>query len=122
MTYLTDRDIGRASPAKSGLASIKRFVDAAFEAVSTWRQRRDARDAFVGLLHQDDRILADIGVLRDEIEWAARLPLDVDAARALHDAAQRRRAEERSGLARRHDARHLDAVHAREVRRIGVPR
>jgi hypothetical protein len=51
--------------------------------------------------------------LRDEVEWAARLPLSVDAATALRDTV---------ALRRRHDARHLDAVYAGEVRRLGVPR
>jgi uncharacterized protein YjiS (DUF1127 family) len=124
MTYLTYQDVGRKAPARPGLAAFKRLVHTLREAVSTWRSRRDSRDAFVNLLHQDDRILADIGVLRDEVEWAARLPLAVDAATALRDtAAARRRAEERARAPRRrHDARHLDAVYAGEVRRLGVPR
>jgi uncharacterized protein YjiS (DUF1127 family) len=119
MTYLTYEDVGRKAPSRPGYAGIKRLLSALRQAIASWRARRDSRDAFANLLYQDDHILADIGVLRDEVEWAARLPLAVDAATALRDtAAVRRRAEERA----RHDARHLDAVYAEEVRRLGVPR
>jgi uncharacterized protein YjiS (DUF1127 family) len=124
MTYLTYEDVGRKAPSRPGYAGIKRLLSALRQAIASWRARRDSRDAFANLLYQDDRILADIGVLRDEVEWAARLPLAVDAATALRDtAAVRRRAEERARAPRRrHDARHLDAVYAEEVRRLGVPR
>jgi uncharacterized protein YjiS (DUF1127 family) len=42
----------------------------------------------------DDHMLKDIGVTRDEVEWAAGLPLTVNAALALEERAfQRRRRE-----------------------------
>jgi uncharacterized protein YjiS (DUF1127 family) len=119
MTYLTYRDLGRRAPARVGFSPLGRFLRAAIDAVATWRSRRDSRDAFTNLRYQDDRILADIGVLRDEVEWAARLPLDVDASSALHARAEERRRQESERLARRRDARHLDTVYAREMRRIG---
>lgn len=90
---------------------------------TAWRARRDRRDAFANLLACDDRMLADMGVRRDEVEWAARLPLNVDAVRALHLRAEgRRRDEARGRLSFRHDARHLDRVYTQEVRALGVPR
>ncbi|MGI9503925.1 MAG: hypothetical protein ACR2RE_12825 [Geminicoccaceae bacterium] len=39
----------------------------------------------------DDHMLDDIGVTREELEWAISLPLRVNAALALHDRARRRR-------------------------------
>jgi hypothetical protein len=39
----------------------------------------------------DDQILDDIGVTREELEWALRLPLRANAALALHDRAKQRR-------------------------------
>lgn len=39
----------------------------------------------------DDHMLDDIGITREELEWAIRLPLRVNAALALHDRARRRR-------------------------------
>jgi uncharacterized protein YjiS (DUF1127 family) len=39
----------------------------------------------------DDYMLRDIGVTRDEVQWAAGLPLTVNAAIALEERAFRRR-------------------------------
>jgi uncharacterized protein YjiS (DUF1127 family) len=44
-----------------------------------WRARRSVRN----LLELDDRMLADIGVRRDEVAWASQLPLAVNAALEL---------------------------------------
>ncbi len=52
-----------------------------------WNTRRKVR----ALADQDDRILDDIGVQRDEIRWAGQLPLTINAAIALHDRSARRR-------------------------------
>lgn len=52
-----------------------------------WNVRRKVR----ALDDQEDHILDDIGVQRDEIQWAARLPLTVNAAIALDDRASKRR-------------------------------
>lgn len=52
-----------------------------------WNVRRKVR----ALADQDDYILDDIGVQRDEIRWAGRLPLTINAAIALNDRASRRR-------------------------------
>lgn len=48
------------------------------------RRRKLQRDAFATLLKVDDDILQDVvGLRRDQVERAARLPLTVDAARAV---------------------------------------
>ena len=52
-----------------------------------WQARRRVTD----LSTYDDYMLNDIGVTRDEIQWAAGLPLTVNAALALEDRAMRRR-------------------------------
>ncbi len=39
----------------------------------------------------DDHLLDDIGITREELEWAIRLPLHINAALALRDRAERRR-------------------------------
>ena len=56
-----------------------------------WKSQRDARDAFAAVTRLDDRMLDDIGHSRAEVEWAAGLPLNVDAARALRDLRELRR-------------------------------
>jgi uncharacterized protein YjiS (DUF1127 family) len=57
-----------------------------------WKAKR--RIAALG--NFDDYMLRDIGVTRDEIQWAAGLPLTVNAAVALEERAFRRRQAGRS--------------------------
>lgn len=57
-----------------------------------WKIRRKVR----ALNDYEDQMLDDIGIRRDEIRWAARLPLTVNAAIALNDRAKKRRAKELS--------------------------
>jgi uncharacterized protein YjiS (DUF1127 family) len=57
-----------------------------------WRARRAVR----AMLDWDDRLLRDIGVERNEVQWAAVLPLTLNAALALEDRALRRVRRERS--------------------------
>jgi uncharacterized protein YjiS (DUF1127 family) len=52
-----------------------------------WKARRRVAQ----LETYDDFLLADIGVTRQEIRWAADLPLTVNAGLALEDRAFRRR-------------------------------
>ncbi len=76
---MTDCTIQQVRPAKSGFsfATVMR----------NWRARSKVR-----ALHDlDDRMLADIGVRRDEVIWASHLPLSVNAALELENAAFRRR-------------------------------
>ena len=76
---MTDCTIQQVRPAASGflLSTLYR----------NWRARSKVR-----AMHDlDDRMLADIGVRRDEVIWAAYLPLTVNAAIELENAAFRRR-------------------------------
>ena len=52
-----------------------------------WWARR-----FVRKLEQlEDHLLTDIGITRDDLRWAAELPLSVNAAIALDELAKRKR-------------------------------
>ena len=55
--------------------------------LNTLQRRRESRDAFKHLLSLDESLLRDVGVTRADVEWAAQLPLSVNAARALQDCA-----------------------------------
>ena len=57
-----------------------------------WRAKR----RIVNLSSYDDHMLKDIGVSRGEVEWAAGLPLTVNAALALEERAFKRRHDSRS--------------------------
>ena len=58
--------------------------------VIRYNQRID-RQAFKNVLALDDRILKDIGVSRQDVKWASRLPLAEDAAIKLEQIARRRK-------------------------------
>jgi hypothetical protein len=63
-----------------------------------WKRRKsliDDRRAFETMLALDEVVLRDIGVSRDELEWANRLPMEYNAAREVRKAAERRRRQER---------------------------
>ncbi|MCB1376892.1 MAG: DUF1127 domain-containing protein [Alphaproteobacteria bacterium] len=55
--------------------------------IRNWRARR----AVARLETFDDYMLRDIGVSRDEVRWAAGLPLTVNAALALEERSHQRR-------------------------------
>lgn len=57
-----------------------------------WKAKR----RIAALADFDDYMLRDIGITRDEVQWAARLPLTVNAAIALEERAFRRRQAGRS--------------------------
>ncbi|MEP7173585.1 MAG: DUF1127 domain-containing protein [Aestuariivirga sp.] len=52
-----------------------------------WKAKR----RIAALANFDDYMLRDIGITRDEVQWAAGLPLTVNAALALEERAFRRR-------------------------------
>ena len=54
-------------------------------AIDNWRARRSV----ASLMKLDDHILRDMGTSRDEIAWAAKLPLSVNAALALEERVRR---------------------------------
>jgi uncharacterized protein YjiS (DUF1127 family) len=64
-----------------GIVSFARRV------ARNWKAKR----RIVALGNFDDYMLQDIGVTRDEVQWAAGLPLTVNAAVALEERAFRRR-------------------------------
>ena len=55
-----------------------------------------ARRAVTRLQDYDDYMLRDIGVTRDDVRWAAGLPLSVNAALALEDRSIQRRTFDRA--------------------------
>jgi len=59
------------------------------------------RRRFKRVLDLEDRLLDDIGVNRAEVEWAARLPLGVNAAEELHRRSLSRRRREQTPPRRR---------------------
>ena len=76
--YVLNRAI---SQGEYGVISFMRRV------LRNWQARR----RIVNLSNYDDFMLRDIGVTRDEIQWAAGLPLTVNAALALEERAFLRR-------------------------------
>ncbi|WP_424993169.1 hypothetical protein [Oceaniradius stylonematis] len=68
------------------------FVTRRERAAEHRRQRLD-RQAYCALLGKEDWVYRDMGVNRADVEWAARLPLHVNAAREL----ERLRARSRMG-------------------------
>jgi len=55
-----------------------------------WLRHLFARRDVFALRNLDDRMLTDIGVTRADVDWAARLPLKVNASLALQERARRR--------------------------------
>jgi uncharacterized protein YjiS (DUF1127 family) len=55
--------------------------------IRNWKAKR----SIVRLETLDDHMLYDLGVTRAEVQWAANLPLSVNAALALEERAFRRR-------------------------------
>lgn len=82
---MTDHAITRST------ASSVSFAGRLQRIVHNWRARRNVRN----MLELDDRMLSDIGVRRDEVAWAAQLPLAVNAAIELEAAAFSRRRHNR---------------------------
>ena len=77
---------------------IGQAFSAHLERLRRWYRRgralKEARAAFMHTVYRDDRLLDDMGVTREEVLWAASLPLEENAALALRArAAERRRAQ-----------------------------
>jgi uncharacterized protein YjiS (DUF1127 family) len=69
------------SQGEYGIVSLLRRV------TRNWKAKR----RIAALADFDDYMLRDIGITRDEVQWAAGLPLTVNAALALEERAFRRR-------------------------------
>jgi uncharacterized protein YjiS (DUF1127 family) len=75
-------------------AGVRTLVLRLRHALVSGHEHKIARRAFTDTFRLDDRMLDDIGVTREDVEWAAGLPLWMDAAEALHARASARRARE----------------------------
>lgn len=67
----------------SATAALWNTILRVSEKVSVWHQQRINRAAFNQMLTLDDRILEDIGVSRQDIEWASNLPIELNAGEVL---------------------------------------
>jgi uncharacterized protein YjiS (DUF1127 family) len=54
-------------------------------AIAQRRSQRRDRDAFMQLVWQEDRIFSDIGYTRADVNWAANLPIHMNAAKELQN-------------------------------------
>ena len=73
--------------AEKGLSRSRPLFGSITDMVHNWQTRR----RLLELLDREDRILDDIGVTRDDVIWAASLPLTVNRSLALDDEVRRRR-------------------------------
>lgn len=80
-----------ATPVSSILTSLSTFVTRIRDEYLHHREMKNERAAFMHMATLDDSTLDDIGVTREDIAWAASLPLDVNAALAVRERARRRR-------------------------------
>jgi uncharacterized protein YjiS (DUF1127 family) len=60
-------------------------------AVDTWMRNWRSRRSIARLCSFDDAMLRDIGVTREDLRWAAKLPLAMNAAVALENRVFRQR-------------------------------
>ena len=72
-----------SNPWKALLHNCRLVVSSVRKHLEDRKQHRISRDAFNNLLTLDDRTLKDIGVTRGQVEWASKLPKNLDAAREL---------------------------------------
>ncbi len=72
-------------------AKLGALISRISTALDRYSQQRLARAAFKNMLTLDDAMLDDIGVTRAEVEKAAGLPLEANAARSLKEIARQRR-------------------------------
>jgi uncharacterized protein YjiS (DUF1127 family) len=70
------------------MCSLRRLLHLLSEHIRRKQQQRIDRDAFAHMMALSDEQLNDIGVTRDNVRWAANLPLEEDAALALREITQ----------------------------------
>lgn len=74
----------KAKPAVNGLSRmLKGQVEGLVEYWQLRKQQRIDRDAFAHMLGLSDHILRDIGVTREDVIWASKLPLSKSASKEL---------------------------------------
>lgn len=66
-----------------------------FGNIRNWFNLYAKRRRFNRLLDLDDRMLDDIGVTREEVQLASKLPLSANAGNQLRMTSERRRAKEK---------------------------
>ena len=87
--------IARATARRFSLTQMfKKSVQAQ---LANWQRRRQ----FKRLLDLDDRLLDDIGLIREEVIWGAGLPLNINASLVAHNKARQRRRVEQDRLLNR---------------------
>lgn len=69
-------NVGNEGSQRFGLARLAGWFRAR-------QQHRRARAGYSTMLKLEDHLLSDIGVTRDSVEWANRLPVSKDAGAAL---------------------------------------
>jgi len=52
-------------------------------ALGRWHKQRRDRAAFMNLLGKEEWVYRDLGIHRGDVEWASRLPMNVNAALEL---------------------------------------
>lgn len=88
MTVFEHNHASHARPHAAAL--VRRLVDAAARWIgqrraiaAELRRQRLEREAFRALLGKEDWVYRDMGTNRADVEWAARLPMHINAAREL---------------------------------------
>lgn len=84
------------SRARDPLARLRDVLYGPFRSIRRRRGHRLDRAAFLNLTRLDERLLDDIGVTREDVAWAAALPIEVNAALALRERVERRRRKRRA--------------------------
>lgn len=71
------------TPLENSDSLMKRLLKGFGKTLQQRRERRIDRDAFTHLNSLDDNLLKDIGVTREDVQWAMNLPLSQNASDAL---------------------------------------
>lgn len=56
-----------------------------FSALRRWNKQRRDRAAFMTLVGKEEWVYRDLGISRGDVEWAARQPMHVNAAKELEE-------------------------------------
>jgi len=75
----------RGQMTSAATRAVVRAVTQTARAFADWRKRRRDRAAFLQLLGKEDWVYEDLGISRADAEWAAGLPMQINAARELEN-------------------------------------